>query len=82
MRTGRSTSAASRLCSQRGTPFSEVFGDNARHYYVLGKDNIPFHTIILPSLLLAHGGRLRLPDDILSSEYVTLEGKKISTSRN
>ena len=28
---------------------------NARHYYVHGKDNIPFHTIILPALLLAHG---------------------------
>lgn len=47
-----------------------------------GKDNIPFHTIILPSLLLAHGGGLHLPDDIISSEYITLEGKKISTSQN
>ncbi|MDD3024642.1 MAG: methionine--tRNA ligase, partial [Syntrophomonadaceae bacterium] len=51
------------------------------HYYVHGKDNIPFHTIILPALLQAHGG-LHLPDRIISSEYCTLEGRKISTSEN
>lgn len=75
-------SASARLCAARGVPFHELFGENARHYYVHGKDNIPFHTIILPALLLAHGEGLRLPDDILSSEYVTLEGRKISTSQN
>ncbi|MBR6478167.1 MAG: methionine--tRNA ligase [Lachnospiraceae bacterium] len=52
------------------------------HYYVHGKDNIPFHTIILPSLLLANGEGWSLPDRIISSEYLTLEGRKISTSRN
>jgi len=59
-----------------------LWGDDSRHYYVHGKDNIPFHTIILPSLMLAHGGKWRLPDDIISSEYLTLEGRKISTSHN
>lgn len=52
------------------------------HYYVHGKDNIPFHTIILPALLIANGEGWRLPDRIISSEYLTLEGRKISTSRN
>ncbi|HML49447.1 MAG TPA: class I tRNA ligase family protein, partial [Clostridia bacterium] len=52
-----------------------------RHYYVHGKDNIPFHTLILPALLLAHGGGWHLPDRIVSSEYLTLEGRKISTSK-
>ncbi len=75
-------SAVSVLCEERGINFKEVFGDNSRHYYVHGKDNIPFHTIILPSLLLAHGEGLHLPDNIISSEYITLEGKKISTSKN
>lgn len=75
-----STSAA--ICARRGESFAELFGENARHYYVHGKDNIPFHTIILPALLLGHGGNLRLPDDIISSEYLTLEGRKISTSGN
>ena len=75
-------SASAAVCARRGESFAELFGANARHYYVHGKDNIPFHTIILPGLLLGHGGNLRLPDDIISSEYLTLEGRKISTSHN
>lgn len=75
-------SATSVLCEERGIDFKDVYGTESRHYYVHGKDNIPFHTIILPSLLLAHGDGLRLPDDIISSEYITLEGRKISTSQN
>ncbi|NLI57645.1 MAG: methionine--tRNA ligase [Clostridium sp.] len=70
------------VAKSRGVKFKELWGSNARHYYVHGKDNIPFHTIILPALLLAHGENLRLPDDIISSEYLTLEGRKISTSQN
>ena len=66
----------------RGIKFEELWGSNSRHYYVHGKDNIPFHTIILPALLLAQGENLHLPDDIISSEYLTLEGRKISTSQN
>jgi len=57
-------------------------GADALHYYVHGKDNIPFHTIILPALLLAHGGGWRLPDVIVSSEHLTLEGRKISSSQS
>jgi methionyl-tRNA synthetase len=70
------------VCNERGADFTELWGETAFHYYVHGKDNIPFHTIILPSLLLAHGGGYRLPDSIISSEYMTLEGRKISTSQN
>jgi len=74
-------SMCAQAAAERGAEFSEVWA-NARHYYVHGKDNIPFHTIILPALLLAHGGYPHLPDDIISSEYLTLEGRRISTSRN
>ena len=59
-------------------------GGEFLHYYVHAKDNIPFHSIILPGLILAHGGgraKFHLPDVILSSEYVTLEGEKISKSK-
>lgn len=55
--------------------------EEAVHYYVHGKDNIPFHTIIWPGMLLGLGG-LKLPDIIVSSEYLTLEGKQFSKSRN
>lgn len=75
-------SASKIVCDKRGESFEELFGENAKHYYVHGKDNIPFHTIILPALLISHGKGLHLPDQIVSSEYLTLEGNKISTSRN
>lgn len=74
------------VCRERGTDFLTLWGPEARHYYVHGKDNIPFHTVILPALLLAYqdagGTALHLPDRILSSEYMTLEGRRISTSQN
>lgn len=70
------------LCSLKGLDFNE-FWNSSRQYFVHGKDNIPFHTIILPSLLLGRTDvRMKLPDDIISSEYLTLEGRKISTSGN
>lgn len=75
-------SASKELSLRKGIDFNDIWGDNSRHYYVHGKDNIPFHTIILPSLLMANGHAWHLPDDIISSEHLTLEGKKISTSQN
>ncbi|MCL2741251.1 MAG: methionine--tRNA ligase [Oscillospiraceae bacterium] len=68
--------------AERGADFGEIFGEDSKHYYVHGKDNIPFHTIILPALMLANGGRWRFPDEIVSSEFLTIEGRKISTSAN
>jgi len=70
------------VANERGVDCSELHDSDSRHYYVHGKDNVPFHTIVLPSLMLAHGGKWRLPDDIISSEYLTLEGRRISTSHN
>lgn len=75
-------SASKVLAKNRNKEFTELWGVNAKHYYVHGKDNIPFHTIILPSLLLANDSSWHLPDEIVSSEYLTLEGRKISTSQN
>ncbi|MFA7049828.1 MAG: methionine--tRNA ligase [Patescibacteria group bacterium] len=54
--------------------------NEALHYYVHGKDNIPFHAIILPTILMSYGN-LHLPDRIISSEYLNLEGKQFSKSR-
>lgn len=75
-------SASKVAAEKRKANFQELWGNEAKHYYVHGKDNIPFHTIILPSLLLGNGENWRLPDQIVSSEYLTLEGRKISTSQN
>jgi len=55
--------------------------ESPKHYYVHGKDNIPFHTVIWPAILMGLG-KLNLPDVIVSSEYLTFEGKQFSKSRN
>jgi methionyl-tRNA synthetase len=53
----------------------------AKSYYFIGKDNIPFHTIIWPAMLLGYGN-LNLPYDVPANEYLTIEGRKLSSSRN
>lgn len=77
-------SMSAALLEEQGEDFRSLWGEeaDALHYYVHAKDNIPFHTIILPALLLAQGENLRLPDRIVSNEYLTLEGRKVSTSQN
>jgi methionyl-tRNA synthetase len=64
---------------ERWRPFWE--GGKAKSYYFIGKDNIPFHTIIWPAMLMGYGG-LNLPYDVPANEFLTIEGKKLSTSRN
>lgn len=53
-----------------------------KHYYFIGKDNIPFHSIIWPALLIAREDGLNLPYDVPASQFLTLEGKQFSKSRN
>ena len=67
---------------------------DARSYYFMGKDNIVFHSLIWPSLLLGYEGKgatggqpgslgnLSLPTEVVSSEFLTMEGKKFSSSRS
>ncbi len=52
----------------------------AEHFYFIGKDNIPFHTIIWPAMLLGYGG-LELPTNVPANQYVTFRGGKASASR-
>ncbi|KEZ47967.1 methionine--tRNA ligase [Metabacillus indicus] len=74
--------SSSRLWAEEtGEDWKEFWKDDTSSYYVHGKDNIPFHTIIWPGILTALGG-LKRPEHIISSEYVTLEKRKLSTSQN
>jgi len=50
--------------------------------HFIGKDNIPFHAVIWPSILMGQNSDWILPYNIPANEYLTLEGKKISTSQN
>jgi methionyl-tRNA synthetase len=70
------------------------YQQDARSYYFIGKDNIPFHAVIWPAelygagewfgkLFEGEGGqRLNLPYHVPANEFMNLEGKKISGSRN
>ncbi len=49
-------------------------------YYFIGKDNIPFHTIIWPAMLIGYGNR-NLPYDVPANEFMTMSGAKASSSR-
>ena len=52
-----------------------------RLIHFIGKDNIVFHAIVWPATLMGHGGFI-LPDNIPANEFLTIEGEKLSTSRN
>ena len=66
---------------------------DAESYYFMGKDNIVFHAEIWPAMLLGYSGKgsrggapgslgsLDLPSEVVSSEYLTMEGRKFSSSR-
>src|SRR5229473_3289533 len=67
---------------------------DAESYYFMGKDNIVFHSEIWPAMLLGYGGKgakdgkpgqlgeLNLPSEVVSSEFLTMEGRKFSSSRS
>src|SRR5580698_10175736 len=67
---------------------------DAESYYFMGKDNIVFHAEIWPAMLLGYNGKgarggqpgplgeLNLPTEVVSSEYLTMEGRKFSSSRS
>jgi methionyl-tRNA synthetase len=86
-------SASVEWAVNRGTPdaWREWWQNpEAEHTYFMGKDNIVFHTVIWPSMLLGYGeggelgarrGALELPDNVASSEFLTMEGRKFSSSR-
>ena len=76
-------SASIEWAIQRGEPDAwKSWWENGDswHYYVMGKDNITFHTVLWPAILMG-AGDLHLPDAIVASEFLHMEGTKLSTSR-
>ena len=76
-------SAAKEWATKQGEPDSWKDwweNDEAQSFYFIGKDNIPFHTIIWPGMLIGNGG-LNLPTDVPANQYVTFKGGKASASR-
>ncbi|MEO7003513.1 MAG: methionine--tRNA ligase [Ktedonobacterales bacterium] len=81
-------SASIEWAAKRGEPEAWrkwwILGPNgeepSRSYYFIGKDNIPFHALIWPAMLMGYGG-LALPWDVPANEFMTMGGFKASTSR-
>ena len=57
------------------------YAEDTKLVHFIGKDNIVFHCIIFPAMLMAHGS-FQLADNVPANEFLNLEGDKISTSRN
>jgi methionyl-tRNA synthetase len=76
-------SATIEYCRRIGEPekWREFWFDKtAKTLYFVGKDNIPFHTIILPALLLASGEDYNLPWNVSATEFLQFKGEKASKS--
>jgi methionyl-tRNA synthetase len=77
-------SATIEYCRRIGKPekWREFwFNKEAKTLYFVGKDNIPFHTIILPALLLASGEGYNLPWNVSATEFLQFKGEKASKSQ-
>ena len=76
--------SGSKIYSEKiGKPdyWKEFYYDgDVRTYYFLGKDNIPFHTVIWPAILMGMGG-INLPYDVPANEYLRFKGEQFSKSR-
>ncbi len=68
--------------AQNGKNWEDYWkNENTKLVHFIGKDNIVFHCIIFPAMLMAEGSYI-LPDSVPANEFMNLEGDKISTSRN
>ena len=75
--------AAKKIAEEKGLDWNDFWKadrDN-KIYLVHAKDNIPFHTVIFPILLLGTEDNYKMPDKIVSDEYVNIEGEKLSKSK-
>ena len=75
--------ACKKYCDASGENWENYWkkGSNNKIYLVHAKDNIPFHTVIFPSLMMATEDNYTMPNKIVSDEYITIEGEKLSKSK-
>ena len=75
-------SSTKEWAQQQGKNWENYWKDeNTKLVHFIGKDNIVFHCIIFPAMLKAHGEYI-LPENVPANEFLTLEGNKLSTSKN
>ena len=75
--------ATQRFCEENKLNWEEFWkeNNNIKMYMCHGKDNITFHTIILPALLLAMNENYHLPDVMVATQYLNINSEKISKSK-
>lgn len=76
-------SATKEWAEEKGTPeaWKDYWQDESSElYHFIGKDNIVFHCIMFPTILMEHEGYV-MPENVPANEFLNLEGKKLSTSR-
>lgn len=75
--------ATQKFCEENNLDWKTYWKNslNLKMYMCHGKDNIVFHSIILPSLLLALGDNLHLPDVMVTTQYLNINEEKISKSK-
>ena len=75
--------ASKKVAEERGLDWEDYWKKDRDNkiYLVHAKDNIPFHTVIFPILLLGTNDNYKMPDKIVSDEYLTIEGEKLSKSK-
>lgn len=77
--------ATQKFCEDNGLNWEDFWKDNKdnniKMYMCHGKDNITFHTIILPALLMAMEENYHLPDTMVATQYLNINSEKISKSK-
>ena len=75
--------ATQKICEEKGLNWEDFWKEdnNIKMYMCHGKDNITFHTIILPALLMAMEENYHLPDVMVATQYLNINSEKISKSK-
>ena len=75
--------ACKKICLEKGLNWEDFWkeSDNNIIYMAHGKDNITFHTIILPGLLIALEDSFKLPNYMIATQYLNINEEKISKSK-
>lgn len=76
--------ATQKFCDEHDLNWEDFWKENGRNkiYMVYGKDNISFHTIILPALLMSLDEDYHLPDTMVNSQYLMINSEKFSKTKN
>ena len=76
--------ATQKFCHEHNLNWEDFWKENGRNkiYMVFGKDNVSFHSIVLPALLSSLEENYHLPDTMVNSQYLMINSEKFSKTRN